>query len=353
MSEHKNKKKLIALGIEGSANKISVGIVTSDGEILANPRKTFITPPGQGFRPKEAGEHHRSKVLEILKNALEISKIELEDVDLFCYTKGPGMAQPLSVGALVVRTLSQLYKKPLIGVNHCVGHIEMGRVVTKADNPTILYVSGGNTQVIAYSEGKYRIFGETIDNAIGNCLDKVARLLNISNDPAPGYNIEQMAKKGKRFIEIPYIVKGMDVSFSGIISFLEDIIKKKKNKNINKELLENLTHEDICFSLQETIFAMLIEITERAMAHTGSKEVLLVGGVACNERLQEMMKIMAEERGGKVCAMDERYCIDNGAMIAYAGLLEFMSKGNKGISLEESTYTQRFRTDEVDVLWRK
>ena len=162
-----------------------------------------------------------------------------------------------------------------------------------------------------------------------------------------------MAKKGKRFIEIPYIVKGMDVSFSGIISFLEDIIKKKKNKNINKELLENLTPEDICFSLQETIFAMLIEITERAMAHTGSKEVLLVGGVACNERLQEMMKIMAEERGGRVCAMDERYCIDNGAMIAYAGLLEFMSKGNKGISLEESTYTQRFRTDEVDVLWRK
>ena len=102
------------------------------------------------------------------------------------------MAQPLSVGALVVRTLSQLYKKPLIGVNHCVGHIEMGRCVTKADNPTILYVSGGNTQVIAYSEGKYRIFGETIDNAIGNCIDKFARLLNISNDPAPGYNVEQM-----------------------------------------------------------------------------------------------------------------------------------------------------------------
>ena len=233
MSEKQVKKKLIALGIEGSANKISVGIVTSEGEILANPRKTFITPPGEGFRPKEAGEHHRSKVLGLLKSALEISKIKLEDVDLFCYTKGPGMAQPLSVGALVIRTLSQLYKKPLIGVNHCVGHIEMGRCVTKADNPTILYVSGGNTQVIAYSEGKYRIFGETIDNAIGNCIDKVARLLNISNDPAPGYNIEQLAKKGKKYIELPYSVKGMDVSFSGITTFMENIKKKKKNKNIN------------------------------------------------------------------------------------------------------------------------
>ena len=353
MSEKEVKKRLIALGIEGSANKISVGIVTSEGEILANPRKTFITPPGVGFRPKEAGEHHRSKVLELLKSALEASKIKLEDVDLFCYTKGPGMAQPLSVGALVIRTLSQLYKKPLIGVNHCVGHIEMGRCVTKADNPTILYVSGGNTQVIAYSEGKYRIFGETIDNAIGNCIDKVARLLNISNDPAPGYNIEQMAKKGKKYIELPYSVKGMDVSFSGITTYMEDLISKKKNKNINKEKIGEFTKEDLCYSLQETIFAMLIEITERAMAHTGSKEVLLVGGVGCNERLQEMMKIMAEERGGKVCAMDERYCIDNGAMIAYAGLLEFMSKGNKGISLKESTFTQRFRTDEVDVLWRK
>ena len=229
----------------------------------------------------------------------------------------------------------------------------MGRCVTKADNPTILYVSGGNTQVIAYSEGKYRIFGETIDNAIGNCIDKVARLLNISNDPAPGYNIEQMAKKGKKYIELPYSVKGMDVSFSGITTYMEDLISKKKNKNINKEKIGEFTKEDLCYSLQETIFAMLIEITERAMAHTGSKEVLLVGGVGCNERLQEMMKIMAEERGGKVCAMDERYCIDNGAMIAYAGLLEFMSKGNKGISLKESTFTQRFRTDEVDVLWRK
>ena len=245
MSEKKEKKKLIALGIEGSANKISVGIVTSEGEILANPRKTFITPPGEGFRPKEAGEHHRSKVLELLKSALDISKISLEQVDVFCYTKGPGMAQPLSVGALVIRTLSQLYKKPLIGVNHCVGHIEMGRVVTKADNPTILYVSGGNTQVIAYSEGRYRIFGETIDNAIGNCIDKVARLLNISNDPAPGYNVEQMAKKGKKYIELPYSVKGMDVSFSGITTFIETIVNKKKNKNIKKENLDDTTKENL------------------------------------------------------------------------------------------------------------
>jgi N6-L-threonylcarbamoyladenine synthase len=148
------------------------------------------------------------------------------------------MAQPLSVGALVVRTLAQLYNKPIIGVNHCIGHIEMGRLATNASNPTILYVSGGNTQVIAYSENRYRIFGETIDIAIGNCLDRFARILNLSNDPAPGYNIEQLAKNGKNYIELPYVVKGMDVSFSGILSFMEDLLNNKK-KNKNKKLLGN------------------------------------------------------------------------------------------------------------------
>lgn len=344
------------------------------------------------------------------------------------------MAQPLSVGAFVIRTLAQLYKKPIIGVNHCIGHIEMGRCVTVADNPTILYVSGGNTQVIAYSEGRYRIFGETIDIAIGNCLDRFARLINLSNDPAPGYNIEQLAKKGKNYIEIPYIVKGMDVSFSGILSFMEDLVKNKQknnknnalnkkrnreanneknenfskpqsNKNNNKEILINndssrildsnsydkinlpiekisesknafentqtnnlknnevkeneedpdwnlpYSKADLCFSLQETIFAMLVEITERAMAHTNSKEVLLVGGVGCNVRLQDMMKQMCKERGASVCAMDDRYCIDNGAMIAYAGLLEFQC--GRITEFKDSFFTQRFRTDEVDVIWRE
>ena len=118
------------------------------------------------------------------------------------------MGAPLVSTAVIARAVAQLWGKPLLGVNHCVGHIEMGRVVTKADNPTILYVSGGNTQVIAYSKQCYRIFGETLDIAIGSCLDRIARALNISNDPSPGYNIEKMAKKGKKFQMLPYVIKG-------------------------------------------------------------------------------------------------------------------------------------------------
>ena len=139
------EEKLLVLGIEGSANKIGVGILEKNGNILANPRYTYVTPPGTGFLPKETAEHHRGKILGLIKEALEIAKVKLSDIDLFTFTKGPGMAQPLCVGALVTRTLAQMYGKPIIGVNHCIGHIEMGRLVTKAQNPTILYVSGGNT----------------------------------------------------------------------------------------------------------------------------------------------------------------------------------------------------------------
>lgn len=115
---------------------------------------------------------------------------------------------------------------------------------------------------------------------------------------------------------------------------------------------QEYSKEDLCYSLQETLFAMLVETTERAMAHCNSKEVLLVGGVGCNLRLQEMMGIMTAQRGGSVCAMDDRYCVDNGAMIAYAGVLEYMNSKKRGMGLMECTFTQRFRTDDVLVTWR-
>ncbi|XP_078164584.1 actin-like ATPase superfamily protein [Carex rostrata] len=338
------QKPLVALGIESSANKIGVGIVTLDGSILSNPRHTYITPPGHGFLPRETAKHHLQHALPLVRSALTAASLSPSDIDCICYTRGPGMGAPLQVGALAARMLSLLWKKPLVAVNHCVAHIEMGRVVTGAEDPVVLYVSGGNTQVIAYSEGRYRIFGETIDIAVGNCLDRFARVLELSNDPSPGYNIEQLAKKGEKFIDLPYAVKGMDVSFSGILSFIEaTAIEKLKNNEC--------TPADLCYSLQETLFAMLVEITERAMAHCDSKDVLIVGGVGCNERLQAMMRTMCDERGGRLFATDDRYCIDNGAMIAYTGLLEFAH----GVTtpLEDSTFTQRFRTDEVHAIWRE
>lgn len=154
--------------------------------------------------PRETAQHHRKHVLNVLQQALDDAKISLKDVEVICYTKGPGMGAPLTVVALVARTVAQLYNKPMVAVNHCIGHIEMGRLITGTENPIVLYVSGGNTQIIAYSRQRYRIFGETIDIAVGNCLDRFARLLKLSNNPSPGYNIEQLAKKQVNFYLIIY-----------------------------------------------------------------------------------------------------------------------------------------------------
>ena len=317
------------------------------------------------------------------------------------------MGAPLQSVAIVARTLALMYKKPLVGVNHCVGHIEMGRTITGAHNPVVLYVSGGNTQVIAYSAQKYRIFGETLDIAVGNCLDRFARVIGLSNDPSPGQNIEKEARKGSKLVPLPYTTKGMDVSLAGILSATEAYTRDKRFKpnpkvdysdaavgslangevwtgegggkhiiNMAEETpkstseekagltdadvdvsqsgpsqldssINTITPADLCFSLQEHIFSMLVEITERAMAHIGSKEVLIVGGVGSNQRLQQMMGVMAGERGGSVFATDERFCIDNGIMIAHAGLLSH----RMGIdtTLEKSTVTQRFRTDTPNI----
>eukprot|EP01040_Poterioochromonas_malhamensis_P008226 gene8226-8896_t len=333
-------QEIYALGIEGSANKVGVGIVHYDPvnetyDIIANVRKTYITPAGQGFLPRETAWHHQQHIVPLVREALSQAGIEAS----------PGMGGPLRSCAICARTLSLLWRVPLIGVNHCVGHIEMGRVATRCANPVVLYVSGGNTQVIAYSHQKYRIFGETIDIAVGNCLDRFARLLNMSNDPSPGFNIEQLAKQSTgRYIELPYNVKGMDVSFTGMLTFIEEEMKRQVEEG-------KASPADLCYSLQETIFAMLVEITERAVAHCGADTVLIVGGVGCNVRLQEMMELMMSARGGSLCAMDSRYCIDNGAMIAQAGIFSYQM--GQLTPLEDSFCTQRYRTDAVDVIWRK
>lgn len=351
---------MIAIGLEGSANKLGVGIIRHPApgkppQILANLRHTYVSPPGEGFLPKDTAKHHRAWIVRLVKQAMRQSGVRIEDVDCICYTKGPGMGAPLQSVAIAARTLAQLWSKPLVGVNHCVGHIEMGRAITGAQNPVVLYVSGGNTQVIAYTAHRYRIFGETLDIAVGNCLDRFARTIKIPNDPAPGYNIEQLAKKGKHLVDLPYTVKGMDCSFSGILASVDLLATQideslPESERLKVENGDLITKEDLCFTLQETAFAMLVEITERAMAHVGSGQVLVVGGVGCNERLQEMMGLMAEDRGGSVFATDERFCIDNGIMIAHAGLLAY--KTGVRTPLKDSTCTQRYRTDEVYVGWR-
>ena len=324
---------MICLGIEGTAEKTGVGIVDGDGNILAM-EGCQLYPEKGGIHPRIAAEHHAEWIPKLIPQAIENAGINYSDLDLISFSQGPGLGPALRIVATSARSLALSLKKPIIGVNHCIGHVEVGKLDTGALNPVSLYVSGCNSQVIAYESGRYRIFGETLDIAIGNCLDQFGRETGLGHPGGPV--IEKLAKKGN-YIDLPYVVKGMDFSFSGLLSAA--LRAHQKGVDI----------EDVCFSLQETAFAMLVEVTERALSHTQKDEVMLCGGVSANSRLREMLKTMSEEHGAKFYMPEMKLCGDNGVMIAWLGLL--MCKEFGPMDLSDTGIIQRFRTDEVDIPW--
>lgn len=326
---------MITLGIEGTAHTLGVGVTDTGKKVLANELDMFRPEEG-GLHPREAANHHADKVAEVIQKALSSAGVSFGDIDLISFSKGPGLGPCLRVAATAARALSVKLNVPIVGVNHCIAHVEIGRAVTDCRDPVLLYASGGNTQVIAFSNGRYRIFGETLDVGIGNMLDKLGRELGLGYYAGP--TIEKLAAKGERLLDLPYSVKGMDVSFSGIMTAALE--QRRKGASL----------EDIAFSVQETCFAMLTEVTERAMAHVGKDEVLLGGGVAQNARLREMLSIMAEERGARMFVPDRRLCVDNGAMIAWLG--DLMYSSGIRMTIADTEIEQRFRTDEVQVTWR-
>ncbi len=322
---------MICLGIESTAHTFGVGICNGKGKILANERSVYRPKKGWGIVPMDAGKHHEKARDEVLKAALKKAKLGMKDIGIIAYSRGPGLPPCLHKGLELAKNLAEKHGKPLVGVNHCIAHIEIGRLTSKFKDPVVVYVSGGNTQIISFSEGRYSVFGETMDTGIGNALDKFGRSAGLDFPQAP--KIEQLAKKGK-WVDLPYVVKGMDLSFSGILTACIQ-------KHERGEKLENL-----CFSMQEVFFSMLTEVTERALAHLGKDEVLLTGGVAANERLQKMMDIMTKERKAKFDVVPKELAGDNGAMIAWTGILAH--KSGRRISKDADP---RWRTDDVEIGW--
>ncbi len=334
---------MICLGVESTAHTFGVGIVDGNGKVLANERATFTTESG-GIRPYKAFEHHVLLAEFVLKNALQKSGIKLKDIDLIAFAQGPGLGLTLRSGAVMARTLSKLLNKPLIGVNHCIAHVEIGKQTSGFKDPITLYVSGANTQILAFAAGRYRVFGETLDMGVGNFLDSFGRSLGLGFPAGP--KIDELAKLGRSYIELPYIIKGMDFSFSGILTNAEKKIAEEKK--INGKISDKFLH-DICYSVQETVFAILTEATERAIAHINKKEILLTGGVAANSRLQAMLAQMASDRGVKFKVVPFSLAGDNGAMIAYAGILAHKAK----IKTSHTAIMTDWRTDQVDAKWCK
>lgn len=335
----KSADRLYCLGIESTADDFSIGIAAFSGRILANAKSAYVPDEG-GIHPREAARHHAEAADRVLEEAFRESKIRPKDVTVVSFSQGPGLGPCLRTGATVARALASYIDVPLVGVNHCIAHFEIGKLETGAKDPVTLYVSGGNTIVSAFDAGRYRVFGETLDIALGNCLDVFAREAGLRQKAGMPFGavIEKLASDGRKLVPLPYSVKGMDVSLSGLLTAAVGLLRRKEHRL-----------EDICHSLQETAFSMVTEVTERAIAHTEKTEVLLTGGVAANRRLQAMIKAVAEEHGARFCVVPREYAVDNGAMIAWTGVLAYTS--GLATPIERSFVRLRWRLEEAEVPW--
>jgi len=330
----------LVLGIESTAHTFSVGIVDFDGKVHSLVNDIYIPEKG-GLHPFLVREHHLNNFMNTIIKALTEARISIKDINLIAFSQSPGLGPVLKIGALVTRMLSQILKIPIVGVNHCIAHIEIGRLMCNIKDPLTLYVSGGNTIVSAFESSRYQIFGETLDLAIGNMIDSFARDAGLSHPGGP--KIEELAQKSNKYLPLPYVVKGMNLSFSGIYTAAKRLIE---SEDFNKKYNLN----DVANSLQETTFAMLTEVTERALAHTEKTEVLLTGGVAANKKLQQMIEYISKEHNARFEVVPLKYAGDNGAMIGWTGILRYNSIGGQDIS--ETIINPKERMDQITVPWR-
>ncbi len=328
---------MLCLGIESTAHTFACAVVDEKGNILSDERAVYRAPEGKGIHPREASRHHIESSHAVLKGALAKAGAEMADIDVVGYSAGPGLGPCLRVGAVAARTVAGYNRKPLVPVNHAIGHIELGTALTGASDPLVLLVSGGHTMILAFLERRWRVFGETLDITIGQLLDQFGRAVGFAS-PC-GARIEKLAAESSgEYLNLPYVVKGNDVSFSGMLTAA---IKLASSKCV----------ADVCYSLQETSFAMLAEAVERALSFTAKKEMMIVGGVSANQRLSQMLKSACERQGSRFFACPIKYAGDNGAQIAWTAIQDYR-KSKKAVKVPDAFVTQSWRLDTVDVAWR-
>ncbi|WP_126661994.1 bifunctional N(6)-L-threonylcarbamoyladenine synthase/serine/threonine protein kinase [Haloterrigena salifodinae] len=347
------------LGIEGTAWAASAAVydsVTDDVFIESDAYQ----PDSGGIHPREAAEHMHDAIPRVVETALEHARETYDGpageapVDAVAFSRGPGLGPCLRIVGTAARALSQALEVPLVGVNHMVAHLEIGRHSSGFDSPVCLNASGANAHLLAYRNGRYRVLGETMDTGVGNAIDKFTRHVGWSHPGGP--KVEAAAEDGE-YVDLPYVVKGMDFSFSGIMSaakqaYDDGVSASEASGGSSDERSESdgVPVEDICFALQENIFGMLTEVAERALSLTGSDELVLGGGVGQNERLREMLAEMCAQRGAEFHAPEPRFLRDNAGMIAVLGAK--MYEAGDTLAIEESRVDPNYRPDQVPVTWR-
>lgn len=326
----------LILGIESTAHTFGASVATSEGHILSDVKRVYIPVAGRGIHPREAAHHHSSIADAVIRGALRDAEVEAKGIDGVAIALGPGLGPTLRIGATIARAIASKLRIPLIPVHHAIGHIEIGSLTTGSRDPLVVLLSGGHTTIAAFASRRWRIYGETEDITLGNLLDMFARSAGLASPGGPV--IERLAAKSSNFVELPYTVKGNDVSYSGLLTA------------VTKLLDAGTPVEDLCYSVQEVSFSMLAEAVERSLAHTEKKEVLLVGGVASNSALRKKLEVVADEHSAAFHAVDKKFAGDCGAQISWTGTLAFECR--LFVDIERSQVRPRWRLDEVEIPWR-
>jgi len=327
---------LHCLGIESTAHTFGASVVTDSGQILSDVRDVHVSAPGKGIHPREAAEHHCEVAACVISNSLSKARVKASKLNGVAVALGPGLGPCLRVGATVARSIAAYFRIPLIPVNHAIGHIEIGILTTGAKDPLVVLVSGGHTAIAAFSGGRWRILGETEDITIGNLFDMFAREVGL---PSPaGAEVEKLTEKSSSFLSLPYVVKGNDVSYSGLLT--ASLAKLRSGAKL----------EDVCYSMQEVSCSMLAEAVERSLAYTGKKEILLTGGVAANRTLQRKLEDVAKLHDAVCHVVDSAYTADCGAQIAWTGMLAL--RAGLAARVDEAHVRPKWRLEDVDIPWR-
>jgi len=312
------------LGIETSCDETGIAVYCSERGLLADALYSQVDLHAVygGVIPELASRDHVRRTLPMIVQVLEEAGLQGSDIDGVAYTAGPGLVGALLVGAMLGRSLAWGWGVPAIGVHHMEGHLLAPML--EPDPPAFpfvaLLVSGGHTQLVAVEGiGRYRLLGESLDDAAGEAFDKVARMLDL---PYPGGpHVAELATRGEpgRFVFPRPMTNrpGLDFSFSGLKTFVRNTLQEQ-SEQAGGEVGEQ-TRADIALAFEEAVAQTLVIKCRRALQQTGMKGLVIAGGVSANQRLRAQLGTMTEKEGARLYYAQLRFCTDNGAMIAYAG----------------------------------
>ena len=324
---------MLILGIDTSCDETAAAVLRDETTVLSNVISSQgIHQAYGGVVPELASRALLTLLLPAIESALQQASCDLDDLDALAVTYGPGLAGCLLIGLSMVKSIALALDKPLVGVNHIEGHVFAGRLADPGLNPPFiaLIVSGGHTQLVHVERwGRYRILGNSRDDAAGEAFDKVARLMRIGYPGGPV--IDRLSRNGDPgFVDFPRTYldpDGFEFSFSGLKTAVRTYLSKRSEDEIDRDLAH------IAASFQEAVVDVLVKKTIAAAVAAGAEVILITGGVACNGRLRERMTEQGAEKGLDVVYPPPILCTDNGAMIAAAGAYHFGKGHRDGFSL--------------------